>query len=143
MEINPWFFVFIKNYLYICIKKYMEIDYTGRLSHYVNIDTQVYLPIYSESYKLLNGLYVSIDEIDERNIHYRRFNLKQIKNFKKPINNPGFSLEYCIVELWDGTFYPIHGSIKEWEKQYEKWHDINRDIYHDLNIELSKIISKK
>ena len=144
MENNPWFFVFIKYYLYICIKKYMEIDYTGRLSHYVDIDTKVYLPIYSESYKLLNGLYVSIDEIDERNIHYRRFNLRQIKNFKKPINNnPGFSLEYCIVELWDGTFYPIHGSVNEWEKQYEKWHNINKDIYHDLNIELSKIISKK
>lgn len=122
----------------------MEIDYTGRLSHYVDIDTKVYLPIYSESYKLLNGLYVSIDDIDERNIHYRRFNLKQIKNFKKPINNnPGFSLEYCIVELWDGTFYPIHGNVNEWEKQYEKWHNINKDIYHDLNIELSKIISKK
>jgi hypothetical protein len=122
----------------------MEIDYTGRLSHYVNIDTQVYLPIYSESYKLLNGLYVSIDDIDERNIHYRRFNLKQIKNFKKPINNnPGFSLEYCILETMSGMEYPIHGSIKEWEKQYEKWREINNNIYHDLNIELSKIISKK
>ena len=99
----------------------MKIDYTGRLSHYVNINTQVYLPIYSQSYKLLNGLYVSIDDIDERNIHYRCFNLKQIKNFKKPINNNlGFSLEYCILETIDGMEYPIHGSIEEWEKQYEK-----------------------
>ena len=54
-----------------------------------------------------------------------------------------FKSEYCLVETYDGSSYPIHGSIKEWEKQYEKWHNINRDIYHELNIELSKIISKK
>lgn len=122
----------------------MKIDYSGRLSHYVNIDTQVYLPIYSESYKLLNGLYVSIDDIDERNICYRKFNLNKIRKFKTPPSNyRGFNSEYCLVETYDGSSYPIHGSIKEWEKQYEKWHNINRDIYHELNIELSKIISKK
>jgi hypothetical protein len=122
----------------------MKIDYSGRLSHYVDLDTKVLLPIYSEHYHNINGEWVSIDDIDERNICYRRFDLNKICQFKTPpSNHRSFKSEYCLVETYDGSSYPIHGSIEEWEKQYEKWHNINRDIYHDLNIELSKIISKK
>lgn len=121
----------------------MNIDYSGRLTHYIDLDTKVLLPIYSETYHNINGEWVSIDDIDERNIHYRKFNLNKIKTFSELKHDRGFKQDHCVVELWDGTYYPIHGSIKEWEKQYEKWHNINRDIYHELNIELSKIISKK
>ena len=121
----------------------MNIDYSGRLTHYIDLDTKVLLPIYSENYHNINGEWVSIDDIDERNIHYRRFDLNKIKNFSELKDNRGFKHDHCVVELWDGTYYPIHGSIKEWEKQNEKWREINNNIYHDLNIELSKIISKK
>lgn len=122
----------------------MAIDYSGRLSHYVDLNTKIFLPIYSENYHNINGEWVSIDDIDERNIHYRGFDLNKIRQFKTPpSNHRGFKSEYCLVETYDGSSYPIHGSIKEWEIQYEKWRNINGDIYHDLNIELSKIISKK
>lgn len=121
----------------------MTIDYTGRLSHYVDLDTKVLLPIYSETYYNINGEWVSIDDIDERNIHYRRFDLGKIKQFSELKDNRGFKHDHCVVELWDGTFYPIHGTVNEWTLQHEKWNDINNDIYHKLNIELSKIISTK
>ena len=77
---------------------------------------------------------------------YREKTFKDLKRglFRFDFYLPNLNGTPAIIEV-DGEqhFQPIYGSFKEWEKQYEKWHNINKDIYHDLNIELSKIISKK
>ena len=36
----------------------MNIDYSGRLTHYIDLDTKVLLPIYSENYHNINGEWV-------------------------------------------------------------------------------------
>lgn len=112
-----------------------NIDYTGRLAHSINIETYVYLPIYSEDCKCINNEWISIDDIDERNIRYRSFNLKSIKQFKENdfYTGDGFKSEFCVLKTYNGFTYPIHGSLEKWNEQLQKWKEANYEISNKIN----------
>lgn len=114
----------------------MTQEYKGRTSHYLTVETQIGLPIYSENYHNIDGEWVSIDDIDEKNICYRKFSLDKIRRFITPQeNHRGFKSEYCILELFNGEQYPIHGSKIKWENQYEEWRKINKELTNKMNNE--------
>lgn len=105
------------------------MKYKATASHFINVSTQVYLPIYSQSYHNVNGEFISIDDIDEKNIRFRKFGIDNIRRFVKPEDNHrGFKSDYCIVELYNGETYPIHGSVEEWEKQYNDLYETNKTL---------------
>jgi hypothetical protein len=112
-----------------------NIDYTGQLTNSINIETYVYLPIYSETCKCINNDWISIDDIDERNVKYRRFKLKSIKQFKE--NNlytgDSFKSEFCLVEINGDFTYPIHGSVEKWNEQLQKWKEANYEFSNKIN----------
>lgn len=119
------------------------MKYKPTTSHFIQVITQVYLPIYSESYHNINGKWVSIDDIDEKNIGYRRFDLDKINRFIKPEqDHRGFKSDYCIVELYNGETYPIHGSAEEWEKQYDDLRETNNSLYKKMHDNFRKVLEE-
>jgi hypothetical protein len=119
------------------------MKYKARVSHFIQVITQVYLPIYSESYHNINGEWVSIDDLDEKNIRYRKFDLDKISRFIKPENDHrGFKSDYCIVELYNGETYPIHGSAEEWERQYDDLHETNNSLYKKMHDNFRKVLEE-
>lgn len=92
---------------------------------------------------MIEGEWTSVDDIDEKNICYKRFGVNTIRRFISPKRkNEGFKSEYCLVELFDGETYPIHGSINDWEKQYDEWKDINRVLFSKLCEKLDELIKE-
>lgn len=121
----------------------MNKYYKGKLFHYVDVKSQVQLPIYSERYHNIEGEWTSVDDIDEKNICYKRFSINTIRRFITPKqNNERFKSEYCLVELFNGEIYPIHGSRDEWEKQYDEWKDINKVLFGKLYEKLDQLIKE-
>jgi hypothetical protein len=119
------------------------MKYKTRTSHFIQVITEVYLPIYSEYYHNINGEWVSVDDIDEKNIRYRKFDIDKIRRFVKPEqNHRGFKSDYCIVELYNGETYPIHGSIEEWEKQYDDLRETNNFLYKKMHDNFKKIMEE-
>ena len=119
------------------------MKYKARVSHFIQVITEVYLPIYSETYHNVNGEWVSIDDIDEKNIRYRKFDISKIIRFIKPEqNHRGFKSDYCIVELYNGETYPIHVSIEEWEKQYDDLYETNKSLYSKMYDDFRKVLEE-
>lgn len=113
------------------------------VSHFISVITQVYLPIYSESYHNVNGEWISIDDIDEKNIGYRKFDIDKIRRFIKPEqNHRWFKSDYCIVELYNGETCIIHGSFEEWEKQYDDLRKTNHSLYSKMCDVFRKVIEE-
>lgn len=113
-----------------------NVDYTGRLTHSINIETYVYLPIYSETCKCINNDWISIDDIDKTNIKYRRFKLSSIKQFKSNNNKfryDSFKSDFCLVEINGDFTYPIHGSVEKWNEQLQKWKESNYEFSNKIN----------
>ena len=119
------------------------MKHKARVSHFIQVITEVYLPIYSESYHNINGEWISIDDIDEKNIRYRTFDIAKICRFIKPEqDHRGFKSDYCIVELYNGETYPIHGSFEEWEKQYDNLRETNHSLYSKMHDDFKKVLEE-
>lgn len=119
------------------------MKYKATASHFIRVITQVYLPIYSETYHNVNGEWISIDDIDEKNIRYRKFDIDEIIKFVKPEqDHRGFKSDYCIVELYNGTTYPIHGSVEEWDKQYNDLRETNYSLYSKMYDDFKNVLEE-
>lgn len=120
-----------------------DMKYKATASHFISVITQVHLPIYSETYHNVNGEWISIDDIDEKNIGRRKFDIDKIRRFVKPEqNHRGFKSDYCIVELYNGETYPIHGSFEEWEKQYNDLCETNKSLSSKMWNEFRKVLEE-
>ena len=111
------------------------------IENYIEVETQINIPIYSEHFHNINGEWLSVDDIDTKNIGWRKVPINKINDFidsSKKNYHYDFKNDYCIMVL-NGQHIPIHGKAKDWIKRIEKCKRINSDIYSKLNKELSKI----
>lgn len=112
------------------------------IENYIKVETQIKIPIYSEHYHNINGEWVSVDDIDSKNISCRRFPINQIKYFidsSEKHYHRDFKNDFCIMVTMKDEHIPIHGKAKDWIKRLEKCNRINYDIYSKLNTELKNI----
>lgn len=69
--------------------------------------------------------------------------LQWLKSHIKPEqNHRGFKSDYCIVELYNGETYPIHGSFEEWEKQYNDLRETNKSLSSKMSNDFRKALEE-
>lgn len=120
----------------------MAKDKEITIDHFINLTTRVCLPRYSQQYHNIDGKWVSVDDIDPKNISLLVVDIDKIRMFNPPSENDNyrdFQGDYCEVVLWSGEKYPIHGKYELYQKYEEEWKTINWNIFCELNEKLREI----
>lgn len=120
----------------------MAKDKEIAIEHFINLTTKVFLPRYSQDYHNIDGKWVSVDDINPKNISLLAVDIDKIRMFNPPSENDNyrdFQDDYCEVVLWSGEKYPIHGKCQLYQKYEEEWKTINWNIFCELNEKLREI----